>query len=95
MDEQNDKKPVGRREFLRRAGKAGISIAAAGTVAYLLYDSQGPKPGVKAKRKLDKTRFRTYLPAVNGKSVSDSAHIINEKFHPQALVVFTYKSLSG
>jgi uncharacterized protein (DUF362 family) len=49
MGEQNDKKSVGRREFLIRAGKAGISIAAAGTVAYLLYDSQGPKPGGKAE----------------------------------------------
>ncbi len=44
MDEQNDKKPVGRREFLKRAGKAGISIAAAGTVSYLLYDATGPGP---------------------------------------------------
>ncbi len=37
---------MGRRQFLARAGKAGISIAAAGTVSYLLYDSKGPKPGI-------------------------------------------------
>ncbi len=48
MNEQNDKN-FGRREFLSRAGKAGISIAAAGTVAYLLYDNVGPRPGFKAK----------------------------------------------
>jgi len=48
MSEQSDKK-LNRRQLLTRAGKAGISIAAAGTVAYLLYDSQGPKPGVKAE----------------------------------------------
>ena len=45
MTEQNDKK-FERRKFLARAGKAGISIAAAGTVASLLYDRQGPKTGV-------------------------------------------------
>ncbi len=44
MDKQNNKKPVGRREFLRWAGKAGISIAAASTVSYLLYDATGPQP---------------------------------------------------
>jgi len=43
MAEQNDKKPVGRREFLTRAAKAGISIAAAGTVSYLLYDATAPQ----------------------------------------------------
>lgn len=31
-----------RRQFLTRAGKAGISIAAAGTVSWLFYDSKGP-----------------------------------------------------
>ena len=41
MTEGMDKK-LGRREFLSRAGKAGVSIAAAGTVAYLFYDSKGP-----------------------------------------------------
>ena len=41
MVEQGDKR-LGRREFLARAGKAGISIAAAGGVSYLLYDDKGP-----------------------------------------------------
>ena len=46
MTERNDEN-FGRREFLARAGKAGISIAAAGTASYLLYDSKGPRPGAK------------------------------------------------
>jgi len=45
MTEQNDRN-LERRQFLTRAGKAGISIAAAGTVASLLYDREGPKTGV-------------------------------------------------
>jgi uncharacterized protein (DUF362 family) len=47
MNEQNDKK-LDRREFLFRAGKAGVSIAAAGTVSYLLYDSKGPSYRISA-----------------------------------------------
>jgi len=47
MTEQSDKN-FGRREFLSRAGKAGVSIAAAGTIACLLYDDKGPKPGIEA-----------------------------------------------
>jgi len=42
MNEQNDKK-LSRRQLLSRAGKAGISIAAATGVSYLLYDAKGPK----------------------------------------------------
>jgi len=55
MTEQNDKNldcrqtSLGRRELLGRAGKAGISIAAAGLISYRLYDSQGPKTGVDAE----------------------------------------------
>ena len=48
MTEQNDKK-IGRRQFLANVGKAGISIAAAGTASYLLYDSIGPGAGTEAK----------------------------------------------
>jgi uncharacterized protein (DUF362 family) len=49
MTNCNDKN-LGRRQFLTRAGKAGISIAAAGTVTYLLYDAKGPpRHAVKAK----------------------------------------------
>ena len=35
-----------RREFITRAGKAGLSIAAAGFLSYKLYDADGPQPGV-------------------------------------------------
>jgi len=45
MIEQTDKN-FGRRQFLVRAGKAGISIAAAGAISYKLYDRQGPEIGV-------------------------------------------------
>ena len=48
MTEQDDKK-FERRRFLSRAGKAGISIAAAGLISYRLYDRQGPKTGVDAE----------------------------------------------
>jgi len=49
MNEQNDEK-LDRREFLSRAGKAGISIVGAGTVSYLLYDATGPRPGVETEK---------------------------------------------
>lgn len=42
MNEQNDNK-FSRRQLLARAGKAGISIAAAGAASYLLLDLKGPK----------------------------------------------------
>jgi uncharacterized protein (DUF362 family) len=51
MNEQNDKK-LNRRQLLTRAGKAGISIAAAGAVSYLLYDATGPKAGVEGKERV-------------------------------------------
>ncbi len=34
---------------MARAGKAGLSVAAAGLVSYLLYDRKGPKPGDKVE----------------------------------------------
>jgi len=67
VNEQNDKK-LGRREFLSRAGKAGISIAAAGTVAYLLYDSEGPKPGGKAEELVILPDFS--IPQIAGQTIS-------------------------
>jgi len=42
MNERNEDK-LNRRQLLARAGKAGISIAAAGAASYLLYDLKGPK----------------------------------------------------
>jgi len=44
MTEQADK-ILGRREFLGRLGKAGLSITAAGAVCYLAYDSKAPASG--------------------------------------------------
>ena len=41
MTKENDVK-FGRREFISRVSKAGISVAAAGAAAYLLYDGKGP-----------------------------------------------------
>ena len=49
MTERNDKN-FGRRQFLTRAGKAGISIAIAGTASYLLYDATGPGAGTEAEK---------------------------------------------
>lgn len=43
-------KEFGRRLFLARAGKAGISIAAASAVSYWLYDKQSPKAAAKIKQ---------------------------------------------
>jgi uncharacterized protein (DUF362 family) len=51
MNEQSDKK-LNRRQLLTRAGKAGISIAVAGTVSYLLYDAKGPKAGVEDENRV-------------------------------------------
>lgn len=48
MNEQIDKE-LDRRQFLARAGKAGISVAAAGIASYLLYDSMGPAASVEAQ----------------------------------------------
>ena len=44
MAEQNDRQ-LGRRQFLARSAKAGLSIAAAGLVSYKLYDAVGPQNG--------------------------------------------------
>jgi uncharacterized protein (DUF362 family) len=40
----NNNKDIGRREFLNRSLKAGISVALAGAASYLLYDPEGPTP---------------------------------------------------
>ncbi|MHC4603077.1 MAG: DUF362 domain-containing protein [Planctomycetota bacterium] len=68
MTEQNDKK-FGRRKFLARAGKAGISIAAAGTVASLVYDNKGPKPGIDTEE-LVTFPVHFSVPAIAGKTMS-------------------------
>jgi len=43
---EKDETKLCRRKFLARAGKAGISIAAAAGLSHLLYDATGPKTGV-------------------------------------------------
>jgi uncharacterized protein (DUF362 family) len=42
MNRQNDEN-LGRRQFLARAVKAGISVGAAGIISYLFYDTKGPQ----------------------------------------------------
>ena len=56
MNEQNDEK-LGRREFLLRAGKAGVSIVGAGAVSYLLYDATGPGPLVETEKLVTLANF--------------------------------------
>jgi uncharacterized protein (DUF362 family) len=51
MDKPNGEK-LNRRQLLMRAGKAGISIAVAGTVSKLLYDATGPKAGVEEEKRV-------------------------------------------
>ncbi|MHC4759624.1 MAG: DUF362 domain-containing protein [Planctomycetota bacterium] len=48
MNDNKDKQ-LSRREFASRVGKAGLSIAAAGFVAWKTLDTEGPKPGVKSE----------------------------------------------
>jgi len=67
MAEQTDKN-FGRRQFIARACKAGVSIAAAGAASYLLYDRKGPKPGVKARDLVTLPDFS--VPDVNGRTIS-------------------------
>ncbi len=67
MTEQNDKN-LGRRQFLTRAGKAGISIAAAGLISWRLYDSQGPKTGVDAESLVTLPDFS--VPDKTGRTIS-------------------------
>ena len=68
MTEQNDKK-IDRRKFLARAGKAGISIAAAGTIASLVYDSKGPKPGIDTEELVNFPAHFS-VPAIADKTMS-------------------------
>ena len=67
MAEQDDTK-LERRQFLGRAGKAGISIAAAGRISYRLYDERGPRTGVDAKALVTFPDFR--VPHRDGRTMS-------------------------
>ena len=61
-------KEIGRRQFLSRAGKAGISIAAAGTASYLLYDPTDPKPDVGTQKLITLPDFS--VPPKTGQTMS-------------------------
>jgi uncharacterized protein (DUF362 family) len=67
MNEQNDKK-LSRRQLLARAGKAGISIAAAGVISKLLYDAKGPSGGVEGEKKVTLKNFS--IPPRPGQTIS-------------------------
>ncbi|MEA3226400.1 MAG: DUF362 domain-containing protein, partial [Planctomycetota bacterium] len=67
MAEQDDTK-FERRQFLGRAGKAGISIAAAGLISYRLYDERGPRTGVDAETLITLPDFR--VPHRDGRTMS-------------------------
>jgi uncharacterized protein (DUF362 family) len=67
MTERNDE-ITGRREFLSRAAKAGVSIAAAGAISYSLYDKQGPKTGVDAASLVTLSDFS--VPRQAGRTIS-------------------------
>lgn len=65
-----DKKQIntGRRELLARGAKAAVSIAAAGGLAYWLYDRQGPKGGVEAGKLVTLPDFS--MPREDGQVIS-------------------------
>lgn len=66
MNEQDEKK-IERRDFLIRSAKAGMSIALAGGLGYLLYD-QGPKPEYGNKELTTLPDFR--VQPLTGKTMS-------------------------
>ena len=67
MTEQKENN-LDRRQFIARAGKAGISIAAAGLIASKLYDKNGPTIGLEAKSLVNLPDFR--VPDIPGRSIS-------------------------
>ena len=67
MNKEDDKE-FGRRQFLSRAAKAGISIAAAGAASYVLYDRTGPKPGLETQKLVTLPDFS--VPAKAGRTMS-------------------------
>jgi uncharacterized protein (DUF362 family) len=67
MNEQIDKE-LDRRQFLTRAGKAGIAIAATGAVSYLFYDATGPQPRSKTEELVTLPDFS--VPQTAGQTMS-------------------------
>jgi uncharacterized protein (DUF362 family) len=56
MNEEANKE-ISRRQLLARAGKAGLSIAAAAAIARILLDFEGPKAGVEDEKKVTLKNF--------------------------------------
>jgi len=57
-----------RRKFLARAGKAGLSIAAAAAVSLSLYDDKGPGAFVKTEGQVKLSDFS--IPYIDGQTIS-------------------------
>jgi uncharacterized protein (DUF362 family) len=80
MNELIDKE-LDRRQFLARASKASISIAAAGVVSYLLYDAEGPQTFSKVEELVTLPDFS--IPQIAGQTLSivkgyDRAKTVNK-----------------
>ena len=67
MTEHNNEE-LARRQFLSRAAKAGVSIAALGAVSYGLYDAKGPAASVKTEDLVTLPDFS--LPSKVGQAIS-------------------------
>ena len=67
MTEQPGKK-LDRRELLIRATKASLTIAAAGTASYLLYDKKGPDTKTQTKTLVNLPDYS--IQQQNGKTIS-------------------------
>lgn len=65
---QPQSKKLSRREFVARAAKAGVSIAAATGLAYWLYDAEGPQPLDGLVDKIELPDFS--VPAIDGNTIS-------------------------
>jgi uncharacterized protein (DUF362 family) len=65
---QNNENKVSRREFVSRVGKAGLSIAATGLVAWKMLDTEGPKTGIKSEELVTLPDFS--IPTREGQIIS-------------------------
>jgi uncharacterized protein (DUF362 family) len=78
---KQDNKNLGRREFLERMAKAGLSITAAGAASYLLYDNKGPKQNAVTNKIITLPDFS--VPSQAGRTISivqgrDRAKTVNK-----------------
>ncbi len=67
MTEPDHREPD-RRQFLARAAKAGLSVAAAGCASYLLYEPTAPKPEISTQNLVSLPHFS--VPARAGQTMS-------------------------